>query len=342
MIPRPFNSRNAVPTLTDLGRWYANHLDHETLVEVFGQLVDELQDQDVSLSAIAIRFQIFNLQIGRRIQYLRTKGRDTFLYTQLLIQVENICNDIRLRVAESLARPVLSLPPNPLTNTKRIRKSVSFCSRCSQPLLGSSMDPCARCNVELLTNRIFSEFGSIARILDIKTTGLDPLQDRPIEIAVTDLHGYAFFNSPIRPPDPERMLYFHQSRDTSAMDIHGITPRMFDLALSIPEAYSQLALTLNGAYVIIYNMNFLWPILISACRDYGLPDFRPKWGACALQLYGQWLTRQPWRDIAGFRRPLPGAKHRAFSDTYAILSLISSFAGVYDLQPSDGNLYRIS
>ena len=55
MIPRPFNSRNAVPTLTDLGRWYANHLDHETLVEVFGQLVDELQDQDVSLSAIAIR-----------------------------------------------------------------------------------------------------------------------------------------------------------------------------------------------------------------------------------------------------------------------------------------------
>jgi hypothetical protein len=64
MIPRPFNSRNVVPTLTDLGRWFANHLDHETLVEVLGQLVDELQDPAVSPSEVVNRLQICNYPEG--------------------------------------------------------------------------------------------------------------------------------------------------------------------------------------------------------------------------------------------------------------------------------------
>jgi hypothetical protein len=174
---------------------------------------------------------------------------------------------------------------------------------------------------------MFSKFASTVRILTIETTGMSPLQDHPVDIAVLDIHGSVLFNLLIRPPDPERLLYVYQS--CCAADVHGITPSMVAHAPTIFQVYPQLAALINDSYLITYNMKFVWPILIHVCRDYRLPYFQPKWGACVLQLRGQWTTCQFWRDMTvPYYEPLPGDKHRAIPNTRIILAILRSLAGL--------------
>jgi hypothetical protein len=174
---------------------------------------------------------------------------------------------------------------------------------------------------------MFSKFASTVRILAIETTGMRSLHDRPVDIAVLDIHGSVLFNSLIRPPDPERLLHVYQS--CCAADIHGITPSMVAHAPTIFQVYPQLAALINDSYLITYNMKFVWPILIHVCRDYQLPYFQPKWGACVLQLRGQWNTCQFWRDMtAHYYDPLPRDKHRAIPNTRMILAILRSLAGL--------------
>ena len=85
-------------------------------------------------------------------------------------------------------------------------------------------------------------------VLDTETTGLDPLLDEILEIAIVDENGDVLLNSLVRP-----------TRNTSwpeAQRIHGISPADVANAPTLEELAQQIHDSVEKRKVVIYNAEF--------------------------------------------------------------------------------------
>ena len=83
--------------------------------------------------------------------------------------------------------------------------------------------------------------------LDLETTGLNPLTDGIVEIAIVDQAGGVVLNQLVNPglPIPRR-----------ASAVHGITDDDVAGAPSVATVWSEVRPILEGCRVVIYNASF--------------------------------------------------------------------------------------
>ena len=149
--------------------------------------------------------------------------------------------------------------------------------------------------------------------LDIETTGLDPVNDELLEIAIVDGSGTAVLNTLIRPTN--NLIW------PDAEAIHGITPEMVTHA---PELYliaPQIESAVTGKDVITYNASFDAGFLGSLLSSAGSVQ-------CCMEVWaehvGEWSEYHGgyrWQSLAEAAAVVhfdwPSKAHRALADALA-------------------------
>lgn len=100
---------------------------------------------------------------------------------------------------------------------------------------------------EEANQRLFLAPHSGTVFLDLETTGLNPKQDRIVEVAIIDENGNVLVDSLINPK---------VAIPPSASAIHGITDAMVMNAPTFSELWPKIQSAIEGKRVIIYNAAF--------------------------------------------------------------------------------------
>lgn len=150
--------------------------------------------------------------------------------------------------------------------------------------------------------------------LDTEGTGLDPLTEAMLEIAIVNDAGTILVNSLIAPPAGIESW-------PKAQSIHGITPAMVSDAPELAQLTPQIEAAVRGRDVVIYNAAFdsafLGQLLDSArsvqCCMEAWSEHVKDWD----HRYGRfrWQSLSVAADAVQFA--WPGQKHRALADTLA-------------------------
>lgn len=160
-------------------------------------------------------------------------------------------------------------------------------------------------------------------VLDTETTGLDPIADAIIEIAILDRDGGILLNALINPPSPI---------PPDATAIHGIDDAMVADAPSLADIAPTLLRILSEAEcVVIYNEAFDTAMLRNSLRSIGLrlPGTRTE---CAMHIYAAFVGEWNHHHHDYRWQPLPSAGHRALDDARATLAILHEMAA-QEVQP---------
>jgi DNA polymerase III subunit epsilon len=162
-------------------------------------------------------------------------------------------------------------------------------------------------------------------ILDTETTGLDTPDI--CSIAIIDLTGEVLLDTLVKPTLPV---------EDSARLVHGITDEQLAAAPGWAEVYQQVRKACRGRKIIMYNADFDWRALKTAC-DLASIEWRGlgKAGTCAMEMYAQFEGE--WHDYHESYKlqPLPGATHTALGDCQAVLELLKEMAEASPERPED-------
>lgn len=216
-------------------------------------------------------------------------------------------------------------------NAKRWRAREAYdgqrrtCSRCQRladwPLDG---DICPNCEID---DEEADRAGVIAWardllgrsdwcVLDTETTGLDA-DAEIVELAIVAPDGGALLDTRVRPAAPI---------PAEATAIHGLTDADVAAASSFPGIYPRLVEVLTGRTVVAYNAAFDRAMLRAAYARHELRRPAPVRWQCAMLEYaayaGEWSDY--WEDDTF--QPLPGGRHRALDDCWAVLALLRRMA----------------
>lgn len=139
--------------------------------------------------------------------------------------------------------------------------------------------------------------------LDTETTGLSPVHDRIVEIAIVDDMGDVVLNTLVNPKRP--IGYAEQ--------IHGISDQMVVDAPTLGQLLSTIRGTVMGRHVVIYNSAFDTQFFPDKLVYAGRID-------CAMRRYAafrgsKWTKLAVAADQIGYR--WEGNPHRALADALA-------------------------
>jgi DNA polymerase III epsilon subunit-like protein len=150
--------------------------------------------------------------------------------------------------------------------------------------------------------------------LDTETTGLDPVNDDLLEIALIDDSGAVLLDTLIKPSS-------NNSLWPDAEAIHGITPEIVAHAPALSEIAPKIEVVVKGQDVIIYNAGFdtafLGSLLSSAnsikCCMEAWAEHVGEWS----EYHGnyRWQSLAKAADAVHF--DWPGEAHRALADSLA-------------------------
>jgi len=128
-------------------------------------------------------------------------------------------------------------------------------------------------------------------VVDVETTGLDPENDRIIQVAAIrvgwDGTVIDSFDTVVRPENPE--TYEH-----GAEHIHGISADAVARGMPVGQAMSRLARSLDGSILTGHNVRFDIGFLAAECRRAGVA-----------------LTLSPWIDTLWLARQLDPEKQHS-------------------------------
>ncbi|MGG4330391.1 3'-5' exonuclease [Priestia megaterium] len=94
-------------------------------------------------------------------------------------------------------------------------------------------------------------------IMDVETTGVDA-DDQIVEIGIKDKSGNTLFHSLVKPTC---------GLMPSAVKAHGITEQMLEGAPLVQEISKELSKLLKGKTLIIFNKEFLYPIIHNSFKN---------------------------------------------------------------------------
>lgn len=230
------------------------------------------------------------------------------------------------------------VPKKPISDEARAKLKAAaekaregwYCVRCGQPHRYSTKRGwksayfwppalCDRCDdhdnaVAWARDLLAGEF----LILDTETTGLTAGHDEIVQIAVINQAGKTLLNTLVLPQHPGRLM------ESSAMDVHGITPESLLGAPGWPEVYAKLIEIVAGKKVVIYNAAFDEAMIAGDCKRHGITPVELD-ADCAMEMYAQWYGE--WSSYWGSYKwqPLDGG-HTALSDCRACLGVIREMA----------------
>lgn len=194
-----------------------------------------------------------------------------------------------------------------------------ICSRCDTRLEQHEYGKgnCDRCKAIAIAQSILN---NNHLILDTETTGLSS-DSEIVELAIIDCEGAILMNTRIRP----RNLETYDDEAAGAIEVHGISGEYLQNAPLFSDLYSQLAETINGRNLVIYNADFDMPILRNMCEAYQVAILEPQSVICAMNLYAQYIGH--WSDKRRSYRwyPLEGS-HDALGDCRATLRVLTQIA----------------
>jgi DNA polymerase-3 subunit epsilon len=147
-------------------------------------------------------------------------------------------------------------------------------------------------------------------IIDVETTGCNPLLDRVIEIAVIRTDGAGEFSSLV---NPERSLppFITSLTGISAGDLAG--------APLFEEIASEIAILLEGAVFTAHNARFDYGFIHSEFKRIGLPFSAPI--LCTVRLSRKLYPKQRQHNLESIivRHGIPvEQRHRALDDARAV------------------------
>lgn len=172
------------------------------------------------------------------------------------------------------------------------------------------------------------------RYWDCERTGLND-DDELVSVAVVDMLGEVKFATLIRCAHPDKLLRPGKYGKT-ASDVNGLTPDMLTRGLPPVEALDRLAMHLNGASWVGYNIDFDVKALDADCAAYHLPFIVPFSTHDVMSIFAEYLgdwkpTQQRFRRVSlGEAARLlgidPGEQHTASADALTTLALVKAMA----------------
>lgn len=142
--------------------------------------------------------------------------------------------------------------------------------------------------------------------LDTETTGLEPPEDRIVELCIIDdVHGEVLLHSLINP---------YPKRDwTGAARFHNIHPERVQFAPTIHQLYSAIYRIVSGARVVIYNASYDVKFLEGLFYESIIE--------CCMEKYMDFTGAQRWVKLSHAAHNVghtwTGAAHRALADCLA-------------------------
>ncbi|CAA9889708.1 DNA polymerase III epsilon subunit-like protein (fragment) [Candidatus Methylobacter favarea] len=153
----------------------------------------------------------------------------------------------------------------------------------------------------------------MALYLVTETTGLNPITDDLLEIAIIDDSGAVLLASLIKP--------CNNTSWPAAEAIHGITPDMVASAPALTEIAPKIAAAVKGQDIIIYNAafdtGFLGSLLslaksIKCCME-AWAEHSGEWS----DYHGNYRWQKLAKAAAAVHFDWPGESHRALADSLA-------------------------
>lgn len=165
-------------------------------------------------------------------------------------------------------------------------------------------------------------------LLDTETSGLKEDGAEIVQIGLLSVSGAVLMNTLVKPQHPEKLLV-KGSKGISPFDVHGIHPDRLIGAPCLSDLHATLRRHLEGARLVIYHVNFDWPILCDQLAQYKLPKPPIARLQCAMLQYSAWVG-EPGK-YSGYKwQKLPAAPgvtaHDALADCVSTLAVIKEMA----------------
>lgn len=157
-------------------------------------------------------------------------------------------------------------------------------------------------------------------VVDLETTGLSPVSDRVVEVAVVQLSADAEVTG-------EFCTLINPGRDVGPTRIHGLRAADVRDAPAFADAASSLWQLLSGRVMVAHNASFDARFLQAEFTRCGL-QLPPVPGMCTMQLASSYLSGLPARNLAACCAAagiqLTG-HHSALADAHAAAALLACY-----------------